>query len=150
MTAANLDIAKMAPLFFGKDKTTDIRCGAGDFVVADGLLTSQVFVLDTEASNLQGKAMINLKDETINASIEARPKDPSLLALQSKVLIAGKLRSPAVTIDPLSTGMRGAAAIALGAIAPVLAFLPFIEPATGKDSNCSALLQYVEPAAGVK
>lgn len=148
--AANQDVAKIIPLFFGKDKTTRIRCGVGDFAVNDGLLTSQVFVLDTDASNLRGKARINMKDEAINAAIEARPKDISLLALQSKILVVGKLRSPDVTIDPLSTGVRGAAAVALGAVAPALAFLPFFELPTGKDSNCSALLQYVEPAAGKK
>lgn len=147
--AADLDV-KLIPLLVGKDKTTNIRCGVGDFAVNDGMLNSQIFVLDTEASNIKGKAQINLKDEAIDASIEARSKDPSLLALQSKILIVGKLRDPHVTIDPLSTGVRGAAAVALGAVAPVVAFLPFIDLGTGKNSNCSALLAQVEPAAGAK
>jgi len=147
--AADLDV-KLIPLLVGKDKTTNIRCGVGDFAVNNGMLNSQIFVLDTEASNIKGKAQINLKNEAMDASIEARSKDPSLLALQSKILIVGKLRDPHVTIDPLSTGVRGAAAVALAALAPVVAFLPFIEPGTGKNSNCSALLSQVEPAAGKK
>jgi uncharacterized protein involved in outer membrane biogenesis len=147
--AAAQDV-KLIPLLVGKDKTTNIRCGVGDFAVNNGMLNSQIFVLDTEASNIKGNAQINLKDEAIDASIDARSKDPSLLALQSKILIVGKLRDPHVTIDPLSTGVRGAAAVALAALAPVVAFLPFIEPGTGKNSNCSALLSQVEPAAGGK
>lgn len=137
--AVNLNIAKMLPLFFGKDKTTAIRCGLGDFSVNDGLLTSRIFVLDTEHTKLKGDARISLKDETINAAIEARPKDLSLLSLQSRILVKGKLHSPTVTIDPIPTGIRGAAAAALAVIAPPAAILPFIEPGSGNDADCAAL-----------
>jgi len=44
---------------------------------------------------------------------------------------------------------RGAAAVALGALNPLLAFVPFIETGPGKDSDCAQLLRQVR-AEGVK
>ena len=44
---------------------------------------------------------------------------------------------------------RGAAALALGALNPLLAFIPFVETGPGKDSDCAQLLAQVK-AAGVK
>ncbi len=139
--ATDIDIAELMPLFFGKDKTTDIRCGIGDFTVDNGHLKSKVFVLDTEDTNVRGKAAIDLKDETIDASIDAHPKDPSILSLQSKILVVGKLGDPTVTLDPATTGVRGAGAVLLGALNPLAAIIPFIGLGTGEDSDCQQLFE---------
>src|SRR5690606_36540581 len=52
MEASDLDIGQALPLFLGQDKSTRIRCGLADFTVEDGLLTSDVVVLDTDDSLL--------------------------------------------------------------------------------------------------
>lgn len=138
--AADIDIAQLTPLLFGKDKTTDIRCAIGDFNVTDGLLKSQSFIFDTTDTNIKGDVKINMKDEKLNASLDARPKDQSLLALQSKIILTGTMGDPTVMIDPLSTGLRGAAAAVLGAVTPLAAILPFVELGHGEDSDCNGLI----------
>ena len=86
--AAGLNIGQAIPLLLGKAKSTDIRCAIGDFKVKNGLLNSEVFVLDTTDSNIAGQMHINLKDEAMDAKVEAHPKDFSLLALAHRLLSA--------------------------------------------------------------
>ncbi len=147
--ASDIDIAQLTPLILGKDQTTDIRCGVGDFVVRNGQVDSKIFVLDTSDTNLKGDIKMNLKNETIDGKLNARPKDSSLLSLQSDILLTGKLKKPSISIDPVSTGARGAAAVALGFLNPLAALLPFIEIGVGKDSNCAKLINIAETPRGV-
>lgn len=143
--AADLDVAQLTPLLLGrknKKKTTPIRCAVGDFDVTDGMLHSRIFVLDTDDSNIQGKAKIDLEKETIDAAVDAKPKDKSPLALQSKILIKGPLKKPRIFPDPVTTGIRGATAVAVSTVlTPLAAFLPFIEMKSGTDSDCGKLIQ---------
>ncbi len=147
--ASDIDIAQLTPLLLGKDKTTDIRCGVGDFVVRNGYVDSKIFVLDTSDTNLKGDVKMNLKNETIDARLNAKPKDSSFLSLQSDILLTGKLKKPSIMIDPATTGARGAAAVALGLLNPLAALLPFIEIGVGKDSNCAKLINIAESPRGV-
>ncbi len=138
--AADLDIAQLTPLVLGEDKTTNIRCGVGDFAVRKGVLNSRVFVLDTSDTTIKGDAKINMKTEKLDVEIDAKPKDASIFSLQSKIKITGKMSNPTIMIDPASTLLRGAGAVLLGAIAPPAALLPFIEIGLGKDNDCAKLI----------
>lgn len=142
MEAADLDIGQALPLFLGEDKSTRIRCAVADFSVADGLLTSEVIVLDTEDSLLVGNMNINLKNEVINAKLDAKPKDTSLASLRIPLVISGRLKEPSVGLNAERTLARGAAAVALGTLlTPFAAILPFIESGKDKNANCHALIQ---------
>jgi uncharacterized protein involved in outer membrane biogenesis len=147
--ASGLDIAESTALLLDHDKTTHIRCGVGDFKVTDGILDSETFILDTNDTNVQGKAKINLRDETINAQIKAHPKDPSLLAARTPITISGKLKKPSIGLSPGELGGRGAIAAILGTVlTPVAAIIPFIELGMGEDSDCKGLIaQAQKPAA---
>lgn len=150
--AAGIDIAEATPLLLGDDSTTDIRCAVGDFRVDKGILTSDIFVFDTTDSNIEGNAVISLRDETIDARIETHPKDGSPLSVRTPILISGPLKSPGIGLDPAEAGARGAGAAILGAVlTPLAAIIPFIELGLGEDSNCADLLaqaraREVEPA----
>lgn len=140
--AADLDIGQALPLFVGKDKSTRINCGVMNFNVKDGMLTSNVVALDTKDSLLVGNVDINLKDEAINARLDAKPKDISLLSLRIPITITGNLKSPSVGIDKEKTATRGAAAIALGVLlTPFAALLAFVEDGNAPDANCRALIR---------
>jgi uncharacterized protein involved in outer membrane biogenesis len=140
--AAGLDFGKATTEVLGKDQSTDIRCVIGDFADKSGVLNSNIFVVDTTASNIQGNASINLKDETLNIDIEAHPKSISLSA-RTPILVTGPFRSPSVGLDPKELAARGAAAAALSVLTPLAAIIPFIEPGLGKDSDCQ---HYVDEA----
>ncbi|HEY8157627.1 MAG TPA: AsmA family protein [Methylobacter sp.] len=140
--AAGLDLGQATPLLLGKDKSTDIRCVIGDFKDENGLLTSEIFVFDTTDSKLNGKARINLKDETIDAKVEAHPKDFSVGSARTPITVTGHLKKPTIGLDPKELAARVASAAVLGAfLTPVAAIIPFIELGLGKDSDCKGLME---------
>ncbi len=146
MEASNLDLAEATPLFLGEDKSTEIRCGVADFKVKNGLLVSNIFVLDTTDTNLQGDAKINLKNESLDIRLDAQPKDPSILSLQGPIVIGGQMKDPSIGV-PVETGARGAVAAVLGTLlTPIAAVIPFIETGSGEDSNCNALVAHARKA----
>ena len=139
--ASDIDIGEALPLFLGKDKSTNIRCGVLDFAVRDGMLKSKTLVLDTGDSLLVGRADINLKEEKINARLDAKPKDQSLLSARIPITLSGDLKSPSIGLDPERTGARSAAAIALGTLlTPFAALLAFVERGDAENVDCHALI----------
>lgn len=148
MEASDLDVGQALPLLLGEDKSTRIRCGVADFSVKDGLLSSEAVVLDTDDSLLVGRMTINMKDEVIQAKLDAKPKDTSLLALRVPIVVSGRLKEPVVGVDAERTLQRGAAAIALGALlTPLAAILPFIESGDAEHADCRALLNQLYRAS---
>lgn len=139
--ASDVDLGEAIPLFLGKDKSTKIRCGVADFDVKDGQLNSKTFVLDTNDSTLVGNVDIDLKQEKIDARLDAKPKDNSLLSARIPITLSGNLKSPRIGLDAEKTGARGAAAIALGTLlTPFAALLAFIDTGDAKDTDCHALI----------
>ena len=139
--ASDLDIAEASPLFFGEDDATAINCALGDFDINNGLLTSRYFVLDTSDSLIEADVKIDFLTEGIDAEIKADSKNPSPFTLQTPIIIKGPLKTPSIRIDMVEGGLRGAAAVALGAVlTPAAALLPFIEAGLGKGSNCYEML----------
>ncbi len=138
--AAGLDIGELTPLLLGEDKNTSIRCVVGDFDVKNGLLKSQAFVIDTTDTNIEGDATINLKNEAMDISLEAHPKDPSILTLRTPITLGGTMKKPAIGVNPAGLAARGAGAAALGVLFPPAAIIPFIELGLGEDSDCRGLI----------
>ena len=138
--AAGLDVGRAAPILLGKDKATNIRCAVGDFDVNNGNLQSKVFVFDTTISHIAGAARINLKNETIDARIEAEPKNISITA-HAPIVLVGPLKHPSIELDVKEASGRAAGAALLSVfLTPLAAVIPFIEAGLGKDSDCAALI----------
>ncbi|HEY8964093.1 MAG TPA: AsmA family protein, partial [Alphaproteobacteria bacterium] len=104
--ASGLDIAQAAPLLLDKDKTTRVRCGVADFTVRNGFLYSDQFIFDTEDTKLEGEAQVDLKQELIQAKVEAHPKDSSPLTARTPLTLSGKLRKPQIGVDPAQLGLK--------------------------------------------
>jgi uncharacterized protein involved in outer membrane biogenesis len=140
--ASGLDIAEGVQRLFN-DKTTRVRCGIGDFAVKDGMLTSDIFDFDTTDTNLYGHATINLKTQTIDAQMEAHPKDNSPLTARTPITITGPLRHPNVGINPDMLAAKGAGAAVLALLNPLAAIIPFIDTGGGEDTDCRGLIRQV-------
>ncbi len=146
--ASDLDIGQALPLFFGKDKATSINCGVLHFDVKKGLLQSDVVVLDTNDSLLVGDVRIDLEGEKIDARLDAKPKDNSMLSLHVPITITGTLKNPQVGLDQEKTTVRGSAAIALGALlSPFTAIFALVEKGDDRDADCQALIDAVKVAS---
>lgn len=136
MELAGLDIAEALKFLVTKDRKVPIRCAFGDFAVKDGLMQSRALAFDTEDTIIVGQGNISLKDETLDLELRPRPKDRSILALRSPLVVGGTFKDPSFRPDFKRLGLRGAVALALGSIAPPAALLATLELGPGKDSSC--------------
>lgn len=136
MELAGIDIAEALKFLVTKDRRVPIRCAFGDFSVDDGLMRSRALAFDTADTIIVGTGNISLKDETLDLELRPRPKDRSILALRSPLVLDGSFKDPSFRPDFKRLGLRGAIALALGSIAPPAALLATLELGPGEDSNC--------------
>jgi hypothetical protein len=102
--------------------------------------------VDTTDTLFTGEGKLNLDEERINFVIAPHPKDFSLFAATTPLHIAGRFGD--LDFYPDESGIaRLTAAVVLGVVAtPFAAVIPLIEPGTGKNSDCKALLNTSEEA----
>jgi len=136
MELAGLDIAEALKFLVTKDRTVPVRCAFGDFTVKGGVMQARALAFDTTDTLIVGKGQISLKDETLDLELRPRPKDRSILALRSPLVVGGTFKDPSFRPDFKRLGLRGATALALGSIAPPAALLATIEVGPGEDSGC--------------
>ena len=136
MELAGIDIAEALKFLVTKDRKVPIRCAFGDFSVDNGLMQSRALAFDTADTIIVGNGRISLKDETLDLELKPRPKDRSILALRSPLVVGGSFKDPSFRPDFKRLGLRGAVAIALGSIAPPAALLATLELGPGEDSSC--------------
>jgi AsmA protein len=122
------------------DQQIPIRCVVGDFGVKDGVMETNALVFDTEVVNIAGSGEISLRDETLDLTLNPKPKDPSLVSLRSPLYIRGTFSKPKVAPDMKNIAAKGIGAAALAIINPLLAVLPLLNEGEGKDSNCRKLI----------
>ena len=63
------------------------------------------------------------------------------MALRSPIYKRGRFADPDVQVDKGRRAARGLGAFALGFINPLLALIPLIDPAPGKDADCAQLVR---------
>lgn len=136
MELAGLDIAEALKFLVTRDKTVPVRCAFGDFAVNDGVMQARALAFDTSDTIIIGTGRISLKDETLDLELRPRPKDRSILALRSPLVVDGTFKDPSFRPDFKRLGLRGAVAVALGSIAPPAALLATLEAGPGEDSAC--------------
>lgn len=141
----NLHGGQLLPLLFGGDRPTQIRCGAAAFAVDDGVATLGLFVFDTDESNIGGSGTINLGAEKLDITLEPRSKKAGILSLRGPVHIRGTFRDADIALSSQTIG-RGASAVALGLLNPLLALIPLIETGPGQNADCQAVLTSVSGA----
>lgn len=144
-----LDVAEALRILATKDVQVQLRCAVADLSMKNGVATPQVLVIDTTDTFVRAEGTIDFRKENLDLVTYPEPKDPSPFALRSPITIQNSFKDPKVMPKLGPIAARGAAALALGAINPLLAFLPFIETGPGKDSDCAQLLQRVR-SAGVQ
>ena len=133
---AALDLGAILKAKIVGDHNIQIRCLVGDFTARKGMMNAQRLVFDTSDMLLRASGTIDLRNEQLALRITAKPKDHSFLSLRAPLDVSGTFKHPSVRPDIKALGIRGIAAIVLGAIAPPAAELALIEYGGGKDSDC--------------
>ena len=144
--AAGLNGGKLLTLFVGGDKDIQLNCGALYFDVKDGIGQSQLFVLDTEQTRVDGAGSFNLKEEQFAFTVEPKPKKPGILSLRTPVYLHGSFRHPDFSLDKGRLFLRAGGAVALAFVNPLAAILPLIETGPGANTDCARVLAPVQGA----
>ena len=135
-----LHISDALRLLGTRNDQVELRCAVGGLEVKDGVIEPKAFVVDTSDSRIQVSGNVNLRDETLGLTVHPTPKDATLFSLRTPIDLKGPLRHPKIHLHPGPIAARIAGAIALGALNPALAILPFVDNGPGKDTNCGQLL----------
>lgn len=143
---AGLNGGKVLALLIGGDKDIKVNCGAAAFSVKNGLGSSQLFVVDTEQTRVDGDGVFNLKEEQFNFTVVPKPKKPGFLSLRTPFYLYGSFRHPQYGLDKRKLVLRIGSAIALDLINPLAAVLPLIETGSGAETDCAKLLAPVQGA----
>lgn len=139
--------AKILQLLVLGDREATLHCGAVAFNVKQGLMASDVMVVDTSDTNIVGSGNISLRDETLDLTLHPLPKKPSLLSLRGPLHLTGTFHDPDIGLDKPTVSLRAGGTLLLGLINPLAALLPLIETGPGKDSDCAQLTTSLAAAA---
>jgi len=138
---AGLDGGEIIKFMLGGDRAIQLRCAATAFDVRNGLMASRTLMVDTADTVVYGTGTVSLSQETLDFTLKPQPKDPSILSLRSPLKLAGSFAQPRAGVDAGALAGRGALALALGAVNPLLALAATIETGPGKDADCAATLR---------
>lgn len=118
-----------------------VRCALVRARLRDGVLDMGGSTLDTTDTRFTLGGQVFFPREKLDLRIEAHPKDISLFAARTPLLIEGSFKDP--NFHPAWPGLAGrvAAAAALAAVTPPAALLAFVEPGLGNSIPCAEAAQ---------
>ena len=140
MEQMGLHLLEILQLQLTGDQPVRLRCAVADFNVQRGQMAVKSLVLDTDVSTVLGSGSIDLGQETLALTLRPRTRSTSPLALRSPILVRGTFARPEIGIDKGAVIARGAGAIALGLLNPLLALIPLVELGPGVATDCGPLL----------
>jgi hypothetical protein len=131
-----LDAAEAVTLLGKKHVKQPLRCAVVNLQVKDGTAKTAPFVVDATDTVLSVEGMLQLGEEKINLTARAEPRDASVFTLRTPIEIAGTFLDPQIKPRKGPLAARGAAALALAAINPLLAIIPFVDPGGDPEGGC--------------
>lgn len=146
MEQIGLHLLEIVQLTLVGDRNVKLHCAVADFGVAAGVMQARALVVDTEVSTLIGSGRIDLAQETLDLTIVPRTKVTSLVALRSPIRVSGSFDAPVVAVDNGKLAARGAGALLLALVNPLLALIPLLDAGPGQDSECSRLVDEARAA----
>lgn len=124
----------------GDESGTALHCAVMHFGARGGVLTSRQIVLDTDPTRIDGHGTVDLKNETVDITLQGKPKHFQFLRLNAPIILSGKLAAPGLGVDSKPLIAQGAVGAGLGLLSPFATILAFIDPGLAKDANCAGLL----------
>ncbi len=129
----------------GEPQPMEIRCFLAAFDLRQGVMHTEVMILDTEDSIIAGEGTVDLGEETLDLRVSGEPKALEIAGARVPIEIGGRFSAPEVAIDPDGIAVRGVLGLALGALlAPLAAIVPLIELGLAEDGDCQELFEDIE------
>jgi len=146
-----IDVSRGLGLMLTKNEhRTDVRCGVANFTANDGDLKATTLVIDTTNVLITGQGQIDLNNETLDLSLQGKPKKVRVLRLRTPITVRGTLLQPKIGVQPGKLAAQTGGAVALGTLlTPVAALLAFVDGGLAKDANCAALIDQAEQTKNI-
>jgi uncharacterized protein involved in outer membrane biogenesis len=142
---AGLDFGNALLSALGLPQQTQVRCMASAFDLKSGVLTTRQMVLDTTEENVIGQGTIDLSQEQVAYRLTTEPKHFSVARGHAPIMLQGTFKNPKVSVDTSRIANKGPVSAVVGAVLnPVLALVPTIQFAEGRDHNCAELIAAAE------
>ncbi|MBG4161464.1 AsmA family protein [Pseudomonas aeruginosa] len=134
---------------FGDDEVK-INCAAADFGLQKGLMTSRLFVFDTENALVNVDGTVNFANEKLDLDVTPHSKGLRIFSLRSPLYVRGTFAKPDAGVHAGPLVARGAGMIALGVtVGPAASLLALVAPSKSDDNQCTELLQRMRLPAKV-
>ncbi|HZP67965.1 MAG TPA: AsmA family protein, partial [Rudaea sp.] len=141
LNVPNIVLAKLVG-----DRQIRIGCAAADFAASNGVYNARLFIIDTDAAQINVTGDVDLAHERLDLVVHPDSKGLRLLSLRSPIHITGPFRKPDIGIDKGVLLARSAGAIGLAVVAaPAAALLPLTSTNLGNDQDhCTPLLNAIQ------
>ncbi len=146
---AGLEFGNALLSALGVPNRSPVQCFVADMPLRNGILSTDVFLLQTSEARTIGRGTIDFRNQTADYSLTTRSTRFSIGSLPGPINITGKLGKPSI-LPGTEVVARASGAVALGVLFPPLGLLPTIQLGVGKGSACQQALTTVDahPAAG--
>jgi uncharacterized protein involved in outer membrane biogenesis len=144
---AALDLTGALGAVLKDRKETAMHCGVAGFDAHDGLVTTHIFVIDTDEVLITGTGTLHMDSETLDLALHGRPKKAGL-ALRSAISINGTLMHPQAHLGGHGAAAQSGAAALSVILTPIAAVLGFVNPGLARDADCASLIAQASAAAG--
>ncbi len=141
---AGLDLGEILVIWATQDKKNPeflkSRCLAANIAFKDGQASLKPAVIDNKDSLIAATGGVNLKNESMNIEVFARPHDVSIGTISGDIRVGGTLRNPTFEALNEETLLQAGFSALLSTISGPLALLPFIQTGGEPDAPCATLL----------
>lgn len=142
MEIAGLNVGNyLITRLFGDDEA-QINCAVADLEFRQGLMTTPIFVVDTENAIIEVDGTVNFASEELDLDIDPESKGMRIFSLRSPLYVRGTFANPAPGVHAGPLVLRGTGMLALGALTPAAGLLALIAPSGEQASQCQALLEH--------
>src|SRR5690606_33786364 len=123
------------------DEEVRINCAVADLALEDGLMSTPLFVIDTENALIQIDGTVNFASEELDLDISPDSKGMRIISLRSPLYVQGTFSDPRPGVHAGPLALRGAGMLALGSLTPAAALLALIAPSGEQANQCGEFLQ---------
>ncbi|TBU98845.1 AsmA family protein [Stutzerimonas kirkiae] len=146
MEIAGLNVGNyLVGRLFGDDEVK-IHCAAADLGIERGLMSTRLFVVDTDNAVVKVDGSANFASERLDFTITPATKGLRIFSLRSPLYVRGTFKAPDAGVEATPLALRGAGLLALGvAVAPAAGLLALVAPSAGDEpSQCEPLLRQIQ------
>jgi hypothetical protein len=129
----------LIPTNWIKADITDLNCAVGRFDIRNGVIKSNVLLMDTRRITVVGEIGVDLKTEEISGLFEPKNKQAALLRLGTPIKLGGTMAN--ITAEPAGSRVVFLGKMLLGLTHPSTLLLLFGDLGTAEKNPCKELLE---------